>query len=299
MSSILITGGSGFIGRHFCTQAQQLGFQLCVLTRNPEAAAVRLPASVRLIQRLSELEADYAPEVIVNLAGEPLAAGRWTQRRKQRFYDSRINLTDRLYDFCVARGHKPAVVISGSAIGYYGPGDQPVDEHSTAVDGFSHQLCKTWEQSAKRFETLGTRVCYLRIGIVLGEEGALARMLPPFKLALGGPIGSGKQGMSWIHINDMVGAILHCINNPQIGGPVNATAPHPVSNAEFSTCLGVALNRPARLPMPALMVKLLFGEMGEELLLQGQYVLPNKLLVSDFQFQYPDLEQALQQVVAG
>ena len=299
MSSILITGGSGFIGRHFCTQAQQLGFQLCVLTRNPEAAAARLPASVRLIQRLSELEADYAPEVIVNLAGEPLAAGRWTQRRKQRFYDSRINLTGRLYDFCVARGHKPAVVISGSAIGYYGPGDQPVDEHSTAVDGFSHQLCKTWEQSAKRFETLGTRVCYLRTGIVLGEEGALARMLPPFKLAFGGPIGSGKQGMSWIHINDMVGAILHCINNPQIGGPVNATAPHPVSNAEFSTCLGVALNRPARLPMPALMVKLLFGEMGEELLLQGQYVLPNKLLANDFQFQYPDLEQALQQIVAG
>jgi len=299
MSSILITGGSGFIGRRFCTQAQQLGFQLCVLTRNPEAAAARLPASVRLIQRLSELEADYAPEVIVNLAGEPLAAGRWTQRRKQRFYDSRINLTGRLYDFCVARGHKPAVVISGSAIGYYGPGDQPLDEHSTAVDGFSHQLCKTWEQSAKRFETLGTRVCYLRTGIVLGEEGALARMLPPFKLALGGPIGSGKQGMSWIHINDMVGAILHCINNPQIGGPVNATAPHPVSNAEFSTCLGVALNRPARLPMPALMVKLLFGEMGEELLLQGQYVLPNKLLANDFQFQYPDLEQALQQIVAG
>ena len=299
MSSILITGGSGFIGRRFCTQAQQLGFQLCVLTRNPEAAAARLPASVRLIQRLSELEADYAPEVIVNLAGEPLAAGRWTQRRKQRFYDSRINLTDRLYDFCVARGHKPAVVISGSAIGYYGPGDQPVDEHSTAVDGFSHQLCKTWEQSAKRFETLGTRVCYLRTGIVLGEEGALARMLPPFKVALGGPIGSGKQGMSWIHIDDMVGAILHCIKNPQIAGPVNATSPHPVSNAEFSASLGVVLNRPARLPMPALMVKLLFGEMGEELLLQGQYVLPNKLLANDFQFQYPDLEQALQQIVAG
>ena len=299
MSSILITGGSGFIGRRFCKQAQQLGFQLCVLTRNPEAAAARLPASVRLIQRLTELEADYAPEVIVNLAGEPLAAGRWTQRRKQRFYDSRINLTDRLYDFCVARDHKPAVLISGSAIGYYGPGDQPVDEHSTAVDGFSHQLCKTWEQSAKRFEALDTRVCYLRTGIVLGEEGALARMLPPFKLALGGPIGSGKQGMSWIHINDMVGAILHCINNPQIAGPVNATAPHPVSNAEFSSRLGVALNRPARLPMPALMVKLLFGEMGQELLLQGQYVLPNKLLASDFQFQYPDLEQALQQIVAG
>jgi uncharacterized protein (TIGR01777 family) len=299
MSSILITGGSGFIGRHFCNQAQKLGLQLCILTRNPEAAALRLPASVRLIQRLSELEADYAPEVIVNLAGEPLAAGRWTQRRKQRFYDSRINLTDRLYDFCVAREHRPAVVISGSAIGYYGPGDQPVDENSIAVDGFSHQLCKTWEQSAQRFDTLGSRVCCLRTGIVLGEEGALARMLPPFKLALGGPIGSGKQGMSWIHIDDMVAAILHCINNPQMVGPINATAPYPVANAEFSATLGVTLDRPARLPMPGFMVKLLFGEMGEELLLQGQYVLPNKLLANGFRFQYPNLDQALQQIVAA
>lgn len=299
MTSILITGGSGFIGQHFCNYADQLGFQLCVVTRNPEAAAARLPASVRLIQGLSELEEDYAPEVIVNLAGEPLAAGRWTQRRKQRFYDSRINITDRLYDFFARRSHKPSVVISGSAIGYYGPSDKPVDECSAAVDGFSHQLCKTWEQSAKRFETLGSRVCYLRTGIVLGEEGALARMLPPFKMALGGPIGSGKQGMSWIHIDDMVGVILHCINNPKISGPVNATAPNSVSNAQFSASLGVALHRPAVLPMPAFMVKLLFGEMGEELLLQGQYVLPNKLLANDYPFQYPDLDKALQQIVAA
>ena len=305
MSSILITGGSGFIGRHFCRQADQLGHQLTVLTRNPETAAERLPASVRLIQGLSELDEDYVPEVIINLAGEPLAAGRWTQQRKQRFYDSRINLTDRLYEFFAERNQKfndkpsPSVVISGSAIGYYGPSQEPVDEHSSAVDGFSHQLCKTWEQSAKRFETLGSRVCYLRTGIVLGDEGALARMLPPFKLALGGPIGSGEQGMSWIHIDDMVGALLHCINNPQISGPVNATAPKPVSNAQFSASLGVALNRPARLPMPGFMVKLLFGEMGEELLLQGQYVLPKKLLASDYPFKYSDLEKALQQIVAA
>ena len=299
MSSILITGGSGFIGHHFCRQAQQLGHQLCVLTRNPEAAAARLPISVRLIQGLEELEADYVPEVILNLAGEPLAAGRWTQRRKQRFYDSRINLTDRLYEFFAERNHKPSVMISGSAIGYYGPGDVPVDEHSSAVDGFSHQLCKTWEQSAKRFAALGSRVCYLRTGIVLGEEGALARMLPPFKMALGGPVGNGKQGMSWIHIEDMVGAILHCINSPQISGPVNVTAPNPVSNAQFSASLGAALKRPAVLPMPGFIVKLLFGEMGEELLLQGQYVLPNKLLANDYLFQYRDLEKALQQIVAA
>ena len=299
MSSILITGGSGFIGRHFCRQAEQLGYQLCVLTRKPEAAAARLPTSVRLIQGLSELDADYAPEVILNLAGEPLADGRWTQRRKQRFYDSRINLTDRLYEFFAERKRKPALVISGSAIGYYGPSDVPVDEHSNAVNGFSHQLCKTWEQSAKRFEAIGSRVCYLRTGIVLGEEGALARMLPPFKLALGGPIGTGKQGMSWIHIEDMVGAILHCINTPEISGPVNATAPNPVSNAEYSVSLGAALERPAVLPMPGFMVKLLFGEMGEELLLQGQFVLPNKLLASDYLFQYSDLDKALQQIVAA
>jgi uncharacterized protein (TIGR01777 family) len=160
-------------------------------------------------------------------------------------------------------------------------------------------LCKTWEQSAKRFEAIGSRVCYLRTGIVLGEEGALARMLPPFKLALGGPIGTGKQGMSWIHIEDMVGAILHCINTPEISGPVNATAPNPVSNAEFSVSLGAALERPAVLPMPGFMVKLLFGEMGEELLLQGQFVLPNKLLASDYLFQYSDLDKALQQIVAA
>jgi len=298
MSSILITGGSGFIGRHFCHQAEQLGHQLSVLTRNPEAAAARLPASARLIQGLEKLEADYVPDVIINLAGEPLAAGRWTQRRKQRFYDSRINLTDRLYEFFAERNRKPSLVISGSAIGYYGPSLNPVDEHSSPVDGFSHQLCKTWEQSAKRFETLGSRVCYLRTGIVLGEEGALARMLPPFKMALGGPIGSGEQGMSWIHIDDMVGAIMHCINNPQISGAVNATAPKPVSNAQFSASLGAVLNRPAVLPMPGFMVKLLFGEMGEELLLQGQYVLPNKLLASDYLFQYSDLEKALQQIIA-
>lgn len=299
MNSIFLTGGSGFIGQHFCNHAEKLGFQLCVLTRKPDAAAARLPVSVRLITQLNELEDDYAPDIIVNLAGEPLAAGRWTRRRKQRFYESRVTLTDQLYDFFAAREHRPKVMISGSAIGYYGPGNQPVDENSSAVDGFSHQLCHAWEQSAKRFETLGCRVCYLRTGIVLGEEGALARMLPPFKMALGGPIGSGRQGMSWIHVDDMVAVIAHCINNPEMVGAVNSTAPNPVSNAQFSAALGSVLKRPAVLPMPAFMVKILFGEMGEELLLQGQYVLPNKLLATEFTFQYPDLENALEAVIAG
>jgi uncharacterized protein (TIGR01777 family) len=297
MTSILVTGGSGFIGRHFCETIDQLGLKLCVLTRNPQAAAKKLPDSVQLVSRLSELSADYTPEVILNLAGEPLADGRWTHRRKQKFYDSRINTTDSLYDFFAKRETAPKLVISGSAIGYYGPGELAVDETGGAIDGFSHQLCRTWENSAKRFESLGCRVCYLRTGIVLGDEGALARMLPAFKLGLGGPIGTGKQWMSWIHIEDMVEIILHCINNPEIQGAVNATAPNPVTNRDFSATLAAVLKRPDYLTMPSIMIKMLFGEMGEELLLQGQKVVPAKVLGSGFEFKYANLKAALKNIL--
>jgi uncharacterized protein (TIGR01777 family) len=297
MTSILVTGGSGFIGRHFCEAADQLGIQLCVLTRNPESAARKLPDSVQLISRLSELSADYTPEVILNLAGEPLADGRWTHRRKQKFYDSRINTTDSLYDFFANREAAPKLLISGSAIGYYGPGEQTVNETAGAIDGFCHQLCRTWENSAKRFQSLGCRICYLRTGIVLGEEGALARMLPAFKLGLGGPIGSGKQWMSWIHIDDMVEIIFECINNPEIQGPVNATAPNPVTNRDFSATLAAVLKRPGYLAMPAIMIKTLFGEMGKELLLQGQKVIPAKVLDSGFEFKYAKLKAALDNIL--
>ena len=188
-------------------------------------------------------------------------------------------------------------MISGSAIGYYGPGEQAVDETTAPVDGFSHQLCRTWENSARRFEALGCRICYLRTGIVLGEEGALARMLPAFKLGLGGPIGNGLQWMSWIHINDMVELIVHCINNPEIAGAINATAPNPVTNQEFSATLAGLLERPNFFRMPAFMIKLLFGEMGEELLLQGQKVLPAKALNSRFKFQFSNLKGALSNIL--
>jgi uncharacterized protein (TIGR01777 family) len=297
MATILVTGGSGFIGGHFCRQATDLGWTVIVLTRKTKAAADRLPSTVHCIERLSELDTQQPIDIILNLAGEPLAEGRWTAARKQSFVDSRVHITNQLYQYFSALEIKPKVFISGSAIGYYGPSDKPLDETGLTGDGFSERLCSNWEASAMQFEGLGCRVCYLRTGIVLGEQGALAKMLPAFKLALGGPIGDGKQWMSWIHIEDMVSLILFCINSATLAGPVNATAPNPVTNRVFSKTLGAALHRPAIFPMPAPVVRLLFGEMGEALLLEGQSVLPKKLQDSGFEFKYPQLDEALRQLI--
>ncbi|MGB1869101.1 MAG: TIGR01777 family oxidoreductase [Porticoccaceae bacterium] len=296
MKSILITGGSGFIGRHLSLEAIAQGWQVIVLTRNIVAAAGRLPAEVRLIESLDSLGDEERIDAVVNLAGEPLAAARWTEARKQQFIHSRVETTEALYQFFLKREQRPEVVVSGSAIGFYGAGngqDMPVDESATAVDNFSHQLCGRWEQSAEPFASLGIRLICLRTGIVLGEEGALAKMLPPFRLGLGGPVGDGQQWMPWIHIRDMVALILHCVDRTELSGPVNATAPNPVRNRDFSRQLGAALHRPAILPMPGPLVRLLFGQMGDELLLQGQRVIPRKVQDSGFNFQYPLLDDAL------
>ena len=298
MATILVTGGSGFIGGHFCRKATDLGWNVIVLTRKAKAAAKKLPSSVYCIESLSDLEIHQPIEVILNLAGQPLTEGRWTAARKQDFVDSRIQTTNQLYEYFSVQKIKPRVIISGSAVGYYGSNNNLLlDETGASGDGFSERLCFDWEASAKQFEGLGCRVCYLRTGIVLGEQGALAKMLPAFKLALGGPIGDGKQWMSWIHIEDMVSLVLYCINSDNLVGPINATAPNPVTNRVFSKTLGAALNRPAILAMPAPVVRLLFGEMGEALLLQGQSVVPKKLQDSGFEFTYPQLGEALRQLV--
>ncbi|MDE0841895.1 MAG: TIGR01777 family oxidoreductase [Porticoccaceae bacterium] len=292
--SILLTGGSGFIGRHFCRSAVQSGAAVTVLTRDVRSAAKVVPESVTLCARLDQIDADKSFDTLVNLAGQPLAAGRWNVARKREFFISRVDFTARLVNFFDRRSQPPKQVISGSAVGYYGPGKAPVNELSAPADGFSHQLCDRWEAAARGFEGLGSRVCYLRTGIVLGELGALARMLPAFRLGLGGPIGDGQQQMSWIHRDDMISLIAHCIDHPTLSGPVNATAPKPVSNRQFSRALGRALGRPALLAMPGAIIRLLFGEMGDELLLRGQHALPEVLLTSGFKFKYPDLEVALE-----
>lgn len=297
MPTILVTGGSGFIGRHFCWEAERLGWSLIVLSRSVEKAREVLPGSAEIISRLDEISSDINIDTIVNLAGEPLADKRWNESRKKQFFVSRSSFTDQLYDFFRRRAEAPIRLISGSAIGYYGPGSAPVDESNSAVDGFSHKLCASWEDSALQFKNLGTRVCLVRTGIVLGEQGALAKMLPPFRMGLGGPIGNGEQVMSWIHIRDMVRVLNHCIQSEKLSGPINATAPNSSINREFTATLAKVLGRPALLPMPSFMVRLLFGEMGEELLLQGQEVIPAKLLQSKFEFEYPNLTEALQDLL--
>ena len=295
MSTILITGGSGFIGRHLCRQLCADGRRVIVLTRNADAAKTRLGNDLMLIESLDELPQDLMIDVVINLAGEPLGEGRWTAARKALFYASRIGTTEQLYQFFVARAQSPKILITGSAIGFYGAGsgDIAIDETAVSDDNFSYQLCNQWEQSASKFEAMGSRVVYLRTGIVLGQEGALAKMLPAFKYALGGSMGDGQQWMSWIHIDDMVALLLYCLSNNAITGAVNATAPNPVQNREFASTLAATLRRPALIPMPSFVVKLLFGQMGDELLLQGKKVIPRKVQDSGFNFQYPFLKSAL------
>ena len=262
MKTILITGGSGFIGRHLCRAAIKRKYTVIVLTRDRSMAAKHLPSDVSLIDDLNQLEAYPAVDIVVNLAGQSLAEGRWTMKRKAQLLESRVGTTDKLFNyFKTSNAKPPQVVISGSAVGFYGAGngeDKPITENAGSEANFSHYLCAQWEQSASQFESLGSRVCYLRTGIVLGEQGALAKMLPPFKVGLGGPFGNGNHWMPWIHIQDIVNIALYCINQTSLQGAINGTAPNPVRNNEFVKTLGAVLKRPAFFPLPATVFKLLF-----------------------------------------
>lgn len=297
MKTILVTGGSGFIGRNLCKRLVDKFEQLIVLSRNPVEAAKVLPNSVKIISDLTQI--NQPVDILVNLAGEPIADKRWSEKRKAAISQSRIYNTQLLFEHFKASDTSPSVVISGSAVGYYGGGlanNQSVTENGAVEPNFSSKLCADWENAAQLFDQLGSRVCLLRTGIVLGEQGALSKLLPAFRLGLGGPIATGKQWMPWIHIEDMVEIIIYAIQN-DIDGPINCTAPQPVTNREFAKTLGKVLKRPAVAPMPAPMVKLLFGQMGDELMVQGQSVIPQKLQQKGFQFKYSQLESALVEII--
>jgi uncharacterized protein (TIGR01777 family) len=299
MKTILVTGGSGFIGRNLCKRLIGSAEKIIVLSRNPVNSAKVLPQSVEIISNLTQLNEPV--DILINLAGEPIADKRWSEKRKATITQSRIQTTQALYQYFKQVNKPPSVVISGSAIGYYGGGtanNQPVTEEGAIEPNFSSKLCADWENTAQQFGQLGARVCLLRTGIVLGEQGALSKLLPAFKLCLGGPIASGKQWMPWIHIDDMVEIIVFAIQN-DLSGPINCTAPNPVNNREFAKTLGKVLKRPAIAPMPAAIVKLLFGQMGDELMIQGQSVIPQKVQDRGFQFNYSDLHSALRQLLTS
>ena len=291
---ILITGGTGFIGRRLCAQLLAQGHRLYVLTRSPGKPA---PPGVHYLGRLDDLG---PVDAVVNLAGEPLTEGRWNAARKQAFLDSRLGTTGALLAWMRTLPTPPQVLVSGSAIGYYGPRDATaLDENAAPGEDFAAHLCRQWEAEAFAAEAIGVRTCVLRTGIVLDRDGgALARMLPPFRLGLGGPMGDGEQWMSWIHRDDLVGMILWLLAEPTARGAYNGTAPGALSNRAFATTLGEVLRRPARLPTPAFALKLAFGEMAG-LLLTGQNVVPARAVQGGYRFQYPTLKDALQAIMAA
>ncbi|GGY03563.1 epimerase [Litchfieldella qijiaojingensis] len=290
---ILITGGTGFVGRRLCERLAEAGHALLVVSRDPAKAQRVLPAGTDIESSVLAFT-DRAPEAIVNLAGEAIAERRWSNEQKRRLIDSRVAITRDLVMLCQHLENTPAVMISGSAMGYYGDqGDREVTEDTPPHDEFAHRLCESWEQAAREAEAFGVRVALVRIGLVLERGGGtLARMLPPFKLGLGGRFGSGRQFMPWVHREDLVRIIEFLLERDALQGPFNGSAPHPVTNTEFARTLARHLRRPALLPVPALALKLGFGEMSR-LLLTGADMRPARLQAAGFEFRYPTLDEAL------
>ncbi|XOV81404.1 MAG: TIGR01777 family oxidoreductase [Aestuariibacter sp.] len=302
--NILLTGASGLIGKALLKNLVADGHHVLAVSRSPEKAQTAIKkqygnqvlAAVDWCQSIEELQDVDAIDAVINLAGEPIVASRWTDSQKRRIENSRWLITKQLVDLIHKSANPPAVFISGSAIGYYGRQDsQPIDEdYEQVYPEFSHQLCKRWENIAMEASSDVTRVCLLRTGIVLSNKGgALDKMVLPFKLGLGGPIGDGKHFMSWIHIEDMVSGILHLLHSEISKGAYNLTAPNPANNKDFAKALAKALSRPALITTPKFALRLLLGEMAD-LLIYGQNVLPTKLQQEGFEFRFGQLDAALQ-----
>jgi len=292
---VLITGGTGFIGTALCRSLLADGQEVLVLTRSASHARKQLGGAVRLIEGLGAISREEQIEAIVNLAGAPIVDRRWTAARKKLLRGSRLATTRDLLRLIERLDRRPEVLVSGSAVGYYGSQDNDhllTEEADDYVPGFSHQLCADWETEALQAERLGVRVCLVRTGIVLGDGGALAKMLPAFRLGLGGPIASGRQWMAWVQLADEVAIIRYLIDQKTLRGPFNACAPEAVTNADFSKTLGRVLRRPAFLRVPEVAMKLLLGE-ASELLVSGQRAYPRRLLDAGYEFQYTELESAL------
>lgn len=291
--NLLLTGGTGLIGRALCKRLLAEGYRITVWSRRPNEVPALCGAAVRGVADLSELDGDTF-DAVVNLAGAPIADKPWTTKRKAELWASRVSLTEQLVQWLGAQSHKPAVMVSGSAVGWYGDGGgAEMTERSPAKAEYTHTLCDAWEAAAKRVNSYGVRLCIMRTGLVVAAEGGfLARLKPMYKLGLGGPIGGGEHYMPWVHLDDVVNLVVWLLQTPDCRGAYNASAPHPVTNREFARALGGALNRPAVMPLPGFVLKLALGEMSR-LLLTGQRALPAKAEAEGFTFTYQYLDKAL------
>lgn len=303
---VAISGATGFVGSRLVKYLHKQGHQVLVLTRNTTHAQKVFPN-----QAFPRLEiVAYTPTAsgpwqqaiascdgVVNLAGEPIGEGRWTPARKQEILNSRKLSTQKIVAAIANALPKPSVLVNASAIGYYGTSETATfDETSPPGNDFLAQVCQAWEAEAQKVTDYNVRLVILRFGIVLGLGGALGKMITPFKLFAGGPIGSGRQWFSWIHIDDLVNLIYQALTKQEFSGVYNATSPHPVTMGQLCQTIGKVMHRPCWLPVPSLAIEALLGE-GAIVVLEGQRVLPKRTLESGFQFQYPDLQPALQEIL--
>ncbi len=296
---VLVSGASGLVGSELVPALEQAGHRVARMVRRASRAggeALWNPLTGEINPAAVE-----ACDTVINLAGESIASGRWTAAKKARIRDSRVRGTQTLATALARLPQRPRTLINASAIGYYGNrGDEVLDENSAPGSGdFLSEVCAAWEGATAAAAEAGVRVVLVRFGVVLsGQGGALKKMLLPFKLGLGGKVGSGRQYMSWVALDDAVGAILHALNTDSVRGPLNVVSPQPVTNLEFTKTLGRVLSRPTVFPMPALAARVVFGQMADELLLSSKRVMPAKLSASGYAFKWPTLAAALDHVLS-
>lgn len=291
---VLITGGTGLIGSALVQRLKDR-YQITVLSRDPQRAQQQLGKHVQVLKSLDDIADIGAFYAVINLQGEGIADKRWSTRQKLRLEQSRWLITRQLTERIQACAQPPEVFVSGSAIGIYGPrGSEPVTEESAiTADDFAHKLCAEWERLALAADSDKTRVCVVRTGVVLAEQGgALEKMLPPYLLGLGGPIGKGDFGFSWIQLDDIVGIFEYLLEQESCRGVYNGTAPEPVAQHEFSATIAKVLRKSHFMRIPPVVLKLVFGEMAE-MLTKGQYVLPDRILTAGYKFRYPQITEAL------
>ena len=299
---VLVTGSSGLVGSELVGVLVKMGNQVARLVRSKTSSGYGGSEILwNPVARIVDLKQLEGFEAIIHLAGDPIAKGRWTPEKKASIRDSRVKGTRFLAESLAKLSHPPKLMACASAVGIYGSrGEEALNEESPPGTGFLAEVGQEWEKACEPASQRGFRVVNLRFGIILSPKGgALKLMLPPFQLGFGGPLGDGKQWMSWISIDDVVGVITTALTNESLRGPVNVVAPHPVTNEEFTKALGRILNRPTFFRMPAFAVRLLFGDMGNEALLASTRVEPKKLKYGGYRFRHPELELALRDLLGG